>query len=204
MLVLAVTATPSFAQNQKAVEDEKQKQFIELSKTNENHKLLAGLTGKWSFDGKHISPDPAVKPFEFKGTIVRKSLMNDRYFTTETSSNGQMPMPWSEGKMVTYTDMTLEGYDNVTRKFVAANIANETNTGIITYEGSYDPNTRTITYEAQSTTHLHKDIAPGTMFKMQELVKFIDKDHFTLEHYEYIDGKQIVLTEIKYTRIKTE
>jgi hypothetical protein len=205
VLVLAAMATPVFSQNKKdSPADEKQKQFVELSKTNENHKLLAGMTGTWSFEGKHIFPDPAMKPFEFRGTIIKKSLLGGRYFITETTSNGKMKMPWSEGELVTYSDMTIEGYDNITKKFVAANIANETNTGIITYEGSYDPITKTITYEAQSATHMHKDIAPGTMMKFRELVKIIDNDHFILEHHESIGGKEIIVTELKYARIKSE
>lgn len=205
LVIASVMATSSYAQsNNDSSENEKEKQFVEFTKTNENHQLLAGMIGAWSFEGRHISPDPAAKPFVFKGTIVKKAILDGRYFVTETKSDGKLPMPWSAGKLMTYMDMTVEGYDNVTKKFVAANIANETNTGIINYEGTYDPGTRTITYEAQSSTHLHKDLAPGTMMKFRELVKIIDNDHFILEHYEFIDGKEIVLTELKYSRIKSK
>jgi hypothetical protein len=69
-------------------------------------------------------------------------------------------------------------------------------------EGSYDPITKTITYEGESVAHFHHDIAPGTMMKFRDLVKIIDNDHFVLEHHESIDGKEIVITELKYTRIK--
>ena len=203
VVMLASAAAPSCAQNKEdsSVNEKQQREFIELSKTNENHKLLAGMAGTWSFTGKHIFPDPNVKLFEFTGTITKKASLDGRYFITETASAGKMKMPWSDGKLMQYADMTIEGYDNVSKKFVAANVANETNTGIIYYEGSYDPISKIITYDAQSATHMHPDVPPGTTMKFHELVKFIDDDHFILEHHESIGGVEIVLTELKYTRI---
>lgn len=204
ILILIAIARPSFAQDQ---EDSVKKaamlkQYIELSKTNENHKLLASLNGKWTFIGRHISPDTSKKSFEFSGTIIRKSIWEGRYFITETTGGIKMKMPWSEGRPLEYQDMYLEGYDNVRKKFFSSNINNESNTGIITMEGSYDPSTKTITYEGESISHFHPDITPGTIIQFRVLVKFIDSDRFILEHHESIDGKEIVTTELKYTRLK--
>ena len=206
VFVLVSNATPSFSQNQEDTVKKAAmlKQYIEVSKINENHKLLAGLSGEWSFIGRHISPDTTKKAFEFRGTIIRKSIWEDRYFITETTSDGQLKMPWSDGKLVTYHDMYLEGYDNARKKFFSANISNESNTGIITMEGSYDPITKTITYEGTSASHFHHDIVPGTVMQFRVLVKLVDRDHFILEHHESIGGKEIVVTELKYTRIKSK
>jgi hypothetical protein len=200
----AVSAGPAFAQNQDDTLKKVAmvKQYIELSKTNEHHKLLAGLNGEWTFIGRHISPDTTKKPFEFRGTVTRKSLWEDRYFITETTSDGKLKMPWSEGRLVDYHDMYIEGYDNVKRKFFISHISNESNTGIITMEGNYNPATRTISYEGESVSHFHRDIAPGTMMHFRVLVKFIDSDHLILEQHESIDGKEIITTELKYQRVK--
>ncbi len=56
-------------------------QMMELSKLNENHKLLADLAGTWTYTVKMwMNPDPNAKPEESKGTAVRKSMMDGRYF----------------------------------------------------------------------------------------------------------------------------
>jgi hypothetical protein len=178
------------------------KQFIEMSMTNENHKLLASLNGEWAFVGRHIFPDTTKKAFEFRGTITRKSIYEGRYFITETTSDGKLKMPWSAGRSLTYQDMYIEGYDNVKKKFFSSNISNESNTGIITLEGSYNPDTKTFLYEGESVSHFHRDIAPVTMIQFRVLISLIDGDHFIIKQDESITGKEIVTTELKYTRIK--
>src|SRR5437016_11346452 len=50
------------------------KQMMELSKLNENHKLLSSLDGNWDYSIKFwMNPDPNAKPQESKGTATRKS-----------------------------------------------------------------------------------------------------------------------------------
>lgn len=206
LILVTAIARPVFAQSQEdSVKNAAMlKQYIELSKTNENHKLLEGLNGKWTFVGRHISPDTTKRPFEFRGTIIRKSIWEGRYFITETTSDGKTKMPWSEGRSLEYRDMYLEGYDNVRKKFFSSNIGNESGTGIITMEGSYDHTAKTITYEGESNSHFHRDISPGTMIQFRVLIRFIDSDHFILEQHESIDGKEIITTELKYQRIKND
>ncbi len=205
ILVAGVITTPVFAQIQEDTlkKAAMMKQYTELSKTNENHQLLAGLNGEWAWVGRHISRDTTKKPLEFRGTITRKSIWEGRYFMTETTSDGKLKMPWADGKEVAYQDMYLEGYDNVKKKFFSSNINNESNTGMISMEGSYNPGTKTITYEGESVSHIHHDIAPGTMMQFRVLVRLIDSDHFILEQHESINGKEIIATELKYTRIKS-
>lgn len=184
------------AQSSKDVPDDKDKllkQMIELSKTGQNHVLLSGLTGTWTFNGRHFPPDPDKKPLEFKGTAERKSIMDGRYFIFETTG-GALKMPWSNGKEVLYKDMSVEGYDNNKKKFVSAMIANHWNTGIVTSEGRYDPGTGTITY------HSETEQADGMKTKMQTLVKIRNNDHYMVEIYRISGDKPIRITEINYTR----
>src|SRR5207245_5060535 len=77
---------------------EMMKQMLEMSKLNENHKLLSGLDGNSNYTIKFwMNPDPNAKPQESKGTAVRKSMMGGRYFVMDVS--GKMQMPGEDGKM---------------------------------------------------------------------------------------------------------
>ena len=81
------------------------KQMMEMSKLNENHKLLADMNGSWNFAIKMwMNPDPNAKPQESKGTATRKSAMGGRYFTMDVT--GKMQMPGEDGKM---KDMQFKG-----------------------------------------------------------------------------------------------
>ncbi|PYL12258.1 MAG: hypothetical protein DMF48_02830 [Verrucomicrobia bacterium] len=63
--------------------EEMMKQMMEMSKLNENHKLLADMNGSWNYTIKMwMSPDPNAQPQQSKGTASRKSAMGGRYTTT--------------------------------------------------------------------------------------------------------------------------
>lgn len=201
--IAAAIETPAFAQNQKdssaaisgtsTNKSEMEKQMIELSKTGENHKLLASLTGSWAFAGRHIPPDPNIKPIEFKGTVERKAIMDGRYFICETTG-GKLVMPWSDGKEMTYRDMTIEGYDNTKKKFYRAMIANHWSTNIMTTEGSYDPATKTFTYEGEMER-------AGTTRKFRDLLKIISSHHYLFERWVSSGGREIQIMESNFTRV---
>ena len=171
-------------------------EMIELSKLNENHKLLADLAGTWSYNVKMwMNPDPNAKPQESKGTAVRKPIMDGRYFTLDVS--GKMQMPGADGKPkdMQFKGMSIEGYDNVKQKFVATWIDNF-GTGIEFSDGTYDPATKTFTYTSEM------EAVPGMKTKIREVVKIVDKNHHTLEWYENRGGQEVRTMEINYTRKK--
>jgi len=86
---VAVPANPATGQPNPA---DMMKQMMELSKLNENHKLLASLDGNWDYTIKFwMNPDPNAKPQESKGTASRKSVMGGRYVMMDVSGNMQMP-----------------------------------------------------------------------------------------------------------------
>ncbi|WP_198172689.1 DUF1579 family protein [Hymenobacter ginkgonis] len=195
---------PAVAQNQKASAPSgaptppDKAMLVELSKLNENHKLLASLAGNWSFVGKHTFPGPAKKTVEFNGNVVKKELWGGRYLETETTGIPRK-MLWSEGP-VTYVDRTIEGYDNVKKKFVTTSYNNELDTGFITTEGTYDSATKTFTYDGATTSHIHYDVPVGTTIKLHDIVRIIDNNHYVFERHETVDGREIILTELTYTR----
>lgn len=172
------------------------KMMMELSKLNDNHKLLASLDGTWSFVTKFwMNGDPTSKAQESKGTAVRKSLMGGRYFQMDVK--GKMQMPGPDGKMMDmdFAGMALEGYDNAKQKFVGAWIDNM-GTGIMTTEGTYDASTKTLTSTGEF------QMSATMKQKIREVLKLTDKDHMLFEWYEDRGGKEVKTMEINYTRAK--
>jgi hypothetical protein len=169
-------------------------QMTELAKLNENHKLLASMAGTWSYTVQMwMNPDPNAKPEVSKGTAIRKSMMNGRFFVTDVT--GKMQMPGADGKMkdMTFKGMGIEGYDNVKKKFIGT-WADNMGTGIMMSEGDYDPATKTFTYTGEY------EAIPGMKQKIREVVKIVDKDHHTFEWYEDRGGQEAKTMEISYTR----
>src|SRR5947199_2686781 len=216
ILFAALIATPSFAQatssspvgasssgvaqsaasGSQPNQQEMMKQTMELSKLNENHKLLSSLDGNWNYTIKFwMNPDPNAKPQESKGTAVRKSMMGGRYFVMDVS--GKMQMPGEDGKMkdVQFKGMGVEGYDNVKKKFVGSWIDNM-GTGIQFSEGTYDPATKTFTYTSEM------EAVPGMKTQVREVLKIADNNHMMFEWYENQGGQEKKTMEINYTRAK--
>jgi hypothetical protein len=173
---------------------EMMKQMMELSKLNENHKLLASMDGNWNYTIKFwMNPDPNAKPQESKGTATRKSIMGGRYFVMDVS--GKMQMPGEDGKMkdMQFKGMAVEGYDNIKKKFIGSWIDNM-GTGIQFSEGTYDPATKTFTYTSEM------EPVPGMKSQVREVLKATDNNHMTLEWYENQGGGEKKTMEINYTR----
>ncbi len=173
---------------------EMMKQMMEMSKLNENHKLLAEMNGNWNYTIKMwMNPDPNAKPQESKGTATRKSIMGGRYVMMDVT--GKMQMPGEDDKMkdLQFKGMGIEGYDNVKKKFVASWIDNM-GTGIQSSEGTYDPATKTFTYTSEM------EMMPGMKTPVREVIKVTDKNHMTLEWYENHGGQEKKTMEINYTR----
>jgi hypothetical protein len=173
---------------------EMMKQMMEMSKLNENHKLLADMNGNWNFAIKMwMSPDPNAKPQESKGTATRKSVMGGRYFVMDVTGKMQMPGPDDKMKDMQFKGMAVEGYDNAKKKFVSSWIDNM-GTGIQASEGTYDPASKTFTYT------MEMEPMPGMKQQVRELIKVTDKDHMMLEWYENRGGQEKKTMEIAYTR----
>jgi hypothetical protein len=175
-------------------EAEMMKQMMEMSKINDNHKLLTSLDGTWNFTNKMwMDGNTANKPQESKGTAVRKSIMGGRYVVMDV--NGKMQMPGADGKPkdFDFKGQGTEGYDNVKKKFVATWVDNM-GTGIMTTEGDYDPATKTMT----STGEI--EMIPGMKQHIREVIKLADKDHMSFEWYETRGPQEVKTMEIDYTR----
>lgn len=181
------SAQPSAADTEK---------MMELSKLNENHKLLASLDGTWNCNVKMwMDGDTSKKPDVSKSTAVRKSIMDGRYFTMDVTGKMQMPGADGKPKEVSFKGLSIEGYDNVKKKFVGTWCDNM-GTGLMMSEGDYDAATKTFTYTGEF------EMMPGMKQKIRETLKLTDKDHMDFEWYEDRGGKEMKTMEISYTRKK--
>jgi hypothetical protein len=170
------------------------KQMMELAKTNENHKLLASMAGTWKYTVK-MYMDPSGKPTESTGTAVRTAVMDGRYLSGDYS--GKFKMPGADGKMMdmNFKGMSMDGYDNVKKKFVSGWVDNM-GTGIMILEGTYDAATKTFTYTGEY------EGMPGMKSKVRQLIKSTDKDNMTMEYYEDRGQGETKSMEIVYRRGK--
>ena len=185
----ATTASTSVSAQPSA---EEMKQMMELAKLNENHKMLAETAGTWNYVTKFWM-DPKGPPTESKGTAIRKAVMDGRYVTGDYT--GSFKMPGADGKMQTmnFKGMSMDGYDNVKKKFVNGWVDNM-GTGIMITEGTYDAASKTITYTGEA------EMMPGMKSKVKEVVKLTDKDHMSMEFFEDRGQGETKGMEITYTR----
>lgn len=169
------------------------KKMMELSKLNDNHKVLAATAGNFSYVVK-MWMDPSGKPSESTGTAARKAIMDGRYVTGDYT--GSFKMPDADGKMkdMAFHGISLDGYDNVKQKFVSSWIDNM-GTGIMMMEGTYDAATKTFTYTGEY------EAMPGMRSKVREVIKTTDKG-MTMEYYEDRGQGEMKSMEITYTRKK--
>jgi hypothetical protein len=189
----SIAAQPASATGQPDPQ-EMMKQMMEMSKLNENHKLLADMNGSWNYSIKMwMSPDPNAKPQESKGTATRKSAMGGRYAMMDVTGNMQMPGPDGKMKNMQFKGMGVDGYDNVKKKFVSSWIDNM-GTGIQFSEGTYDPASKTFTFASEM------EMMPGMKTPVRETLKVTDKDHMLMEWYETHGGQEKKTMEIAYTR----
>lgn len=187
------------AANQKAgdkphQDDNMMAMMEELAKPGENHKLLAGLVGSWDYSVKYwYNPDPKAPPMVSSGKTTAKAIMGGRYVQSDHAGKFQMPGPDGSLKDIDFKGMSVDGYDNVKKKFISSWVDNM-GTGIMLAEGSYDPATKSLTYLAE------EEVMPGVKTKVRQVLKLTDNDHHTLEIYEDRGGTDFKTMEITYAR----
>jgi Protein of unknown function (DUF1579) len=189
------TAPATTTSTSAAPSAEEMKQMMEMAKLNDNHKLLASTAGTWSYTVKTWMDPKATKPTESTGTATRKSIMDGRYVSGEYS--GKFKMPGADGKMMemNFIGMSMDGYDNVKKKFVSGWVDNM-GTGIMTMDGTYDAATKTFTYTGEY------EMMPGMKEKVRQLIKMTDATHMSMEYYEDRGQGEAKTMEINYTRKK--
>ena len=121
---------------------------------------------------------PDAPPMESKG--AQSASRSWKAATSSPTFTGEMKMPGEDGKMKNFEfkGMSIEGYDNVQQKFVSTWCDNM-GTGIMMSAGTYDPTTKTFTYNSEM------EMMPGMKTKVREVIKVVDADH---HNFEWVRG----------------
>jgi hypothetical protein len=188
------TAAATEAKSAQPSEAEMMKQMMELGKPGENHKLLSDMAGTWTYTIK-MWMNPSAPPTSSTGSAVIKSVMDGRYFVGDFT--GKMQMPGADGKMkdMPFKGMSIDGYDNVKKKFVSTWCDNM-GTGIMMSDGTYDSASKTFAYNSEY------EAMPGMKSKVRMMLNIVDKDHHKFEFYEDRGTGEAKTMEINYTRKK--
>jgi Protein of unknown function (DUF1579) len=192
MIAAALAQEIKKPETKKPGEAEMMAMLMELAKPGEQHRLLQDGAGTWDYSVKWWM-NPEAPPAESTGTTVLKSVLGGRYLVGDHT--GKMKMPGPDGQLMDteFKGMSVEGYDNAKRKYVASWIDNM-GTGIMHMEGTYDAASKKLTYLAEY------EMVPGVKSKMREVITLTDKDHRIAEFFEERAGKQVRTMEIRYTR----
>lgn len=155
----------------------------------EMHAWLAKGIGTWK--GKEqmwMTAEAPVMNLECTNTIT--SLMDGRYFKAEIA--GDM------GEMGKFNGMAINGYDNVTKKFVASWIDNM-GTGIMNGTGELSSDKKTLTWTYTFNCPIQKK--PATM---REVDTITGPDTMTMDMYsnDPHTGKEFKMLHIDFTRQK--
>ncbi|PZR73197.1 MAG: hypothetical protein DLM73_11285 [Chthoniobacterales bacterium] len=185
----AATTQPSDA--------EMMKRMMQFAKPGENHRLLEGLEGSWTFAVKTwMNPaDPSAAPVQTAGSAVRNEAMAGRFYVGQFASVMKLAGPDGTMKDMDFRGMSVEGYDNVKKKFVTSWIDNM-GSCILNSEGTYDAATKTFTYTGEY------EPMPGVKCNFRQLIKIVDNDHHVMDWYEDRGAGEAKTMEISYTRRK--
>jgi Protein of unknown function (DUF1579) len=181
--VLAATAC-AFAQEKKQPSArDAQKAYEALSKPGKPHSEFRRLVGRWNCEMK-LYADPKT-PKTSKASASFRLLMGGRYLQQQFA--GTMAGQPFHG-------MGITGYDNAQKKYVGTWI-DDTGTGIMATQGTYDPKTQTLTETGTTSSPL------GPM-KLKMVSKYFSNDKFLFTMSMAIPGGEQKMMEITYTRAK--
>ena len=179
LTIAACTYFPVLAQTA-----DEQKAWMDYMTPGEIHKMLARSAGDWKEDVTTWMK-PGAASTTSSATAKMEMIMGGRYLQTTHKGN--------------FSGMPFEGvgilaYDNAAKKFISTWIDNM-GTGLMTLEGKWDNNTKSIEFKG-------KDVDPltGKDLDVREVFKIIDDNNQVVEMYGVQDGKEYKSMQIKFTR----
>lgn len=150
-----------------------------------NHELMASFAGKWAFTTKYWMA-PEAPPQESKGTMTSEMVLGGR-FVVDTVHGEMMGQPF-EG-------IGISGFDNVKGRFVSV-WADTMGTGIMTAEGDFDPQTKTMTMIG-----IYTDPLTGGSKQTRMVTHLESEKRHVMEFFEAgPDGAEQRTMEMVYTR----
>ena len=154
-----------------------------MPQPQKEHEWLKQLAGEWELDLNMT--EPGKDPMKAKGSESTRLL--GAFWSIADVKASMMDMPFGG-------HMTL-GYSTEKKKYVATWI-DSMGDYLWTYEGTLDPNGKTLTLETTGPCPLQG----GKMTRFKEVIEIKDKDHRTFTSHVDFDGKFVQMLVINYTR----
>lgn len=171
MMIAAVFSAETLAQ-----------QKDEGGKPGPEHKRLEGLVG--TFNAKvRVYLEPGKPPVESTGTMVRTMMFGGRYLREDFQGDigGQK-----------FQGMGLVGYDFILRKYMSVWLDSES-TDMMISQGTYNPATKTFTYESDQVD-----------LKARDVLRMVSDDEQYFEMFrtpaQPKGAKEFKVLDIRYTR----
>ena len=162
--------------------------MVKLATPGKHHEILSQSVGTWKTHMKSYM-DPSAPPVEYDGKVVVESVLDGR-FVRQTYHAMMMGNK--------FTGIGLAGYDNAKNEYVSTWIDNF-GTSITQGKGTYDATKKTLT-----TKGMMFDPSMGKDVPYKSVQTFIGKNTMSLNMYMVVDGKQVLLFEMTYTRLKDQ
>ncbi|MBK7876097.1 MAG: DUF1579 domain-containing protein [Planctomycetes bacterium] len=183
----ALTASCASTSSQAAPMDEQamMAKWMEYSMPGEAHKMLEHKVGYWKLKVRMFNPDGSSAG-ESDATSECAWVMDGR-FVEEKTTGTFSGMP--------FLGRGMSGFDNIKQRYIGSWVDNM-GTGMMTFEGSYDPATKTITYKGQGPDPMAWEYVPT-----RSMETMIDEDHAVMKSYaKGPEGKDYLQMQIDYTR----
>ena len=160
---------------------------VEAGTPGKMHERLAKAVGVWEGKGQ-MWMGPGGEPMKCAMSSKTTSIMDGRY--TRCEITGDMP------GMGPFTGLGVNGYDNVSQKFVANWIDNQS-TGIMTGTGELSVDGKTLTW-----TYTYNCPVTRKPTTMRQIEKFTGDNTMTLEAFgpDPKSGKEYKLMSFEFTR----
>lgn len=167
--------------------EEMQKLYEAAAKPGPEHAMLAKNAGRWNCSVKSWM-DPKAEPITSEGTEESEMVFGGRYMRSHFTGS-MMGQP--------YEGMGTLGYDNTKKKYVG-NWFDTMSTGILNYEGSYDPQANQMVCHGSYT-----DPATGKEQATRLVTRFVSDDQHIFEMWgPDPTGAEVKWMEITYNRAK--
>ncbi len=185
-VLVTLAAGPLWADDKKPDPKAAEEAMMKAGTPGENHKRLDFLAGSWDTTVKFWM-EPGKPPMESKATCQMKWILDGRF--VEQKFEGDF------GGMK-FHGLGLVGYDNLQKKYTAAWVDNMT-TSILTMAGKYDADKKTFTFHGEEI-----DPVNGQKMKTKSVQRIVDENKYNEEFFREVDGKDVKVMEITYTRSK--
>jgi hypothetical protein len=160
--------------------------WAEMLKPTPHHEHLAKMAGDWTIHSKFMM-DPSAPPDENDGT-AKMTMVGNGLFLQESVQSPMMGQPWS--------GYGVFGFDKTANKHIGT-WYDSFGTSIMMFTGECADNCATVTMTGSYVDPMTKQ--PTVMKTVSSMT---DADHAMNKMYTVVDGKDVFMGEVAYTRKK--